>query len=830
MSAELVPLGGLYSRGVVEATPWGRAQVAQDCIVDNGALRGRPGYRNVGTSGSVVATPASGAQGIWRFRPHPDLAVTICCIDGSVYWIKDPTTDTAQNGTWALVTGASGVFASTAKICGAQMDQYLYLASDVQDASWRRVRWSGSVGSPAFSLDTIAAMPKPTISSMTETPSMPLTWTLFKDLTVTGSTTPSVAGSYSLPSSWDPNSIMTNWRLLRGASNTSNAAVGGYVTYTLAAAADWRNDAWLLVGVSPLDSGGTNGTVEVSVAADVSGSPGDFVSIGRTYDTWPRWSGADVGGAPNHIYCALDGLPDAIRSAAKYVRFKWVEGPASLGCYALVYGFMSLPERHLTRPVRYYATIYDATTGTESELSAEFTANPLAIVSASALQDVRCGNGHAEGGTSWLAMLAPTLTPRCFNDEAGLDRPQASAVGTNLTLRVTLPSSALVQSGHHVRVWKITTTGKRLAIDYTLTASDKSAGYVLLTDQSGQSALAAELYRPGGAPPAVSAMAVKGRRIVCSGVAGTGAAVKDQHPNRLYVSSYLAINDTSDPYPVFPAVPVDDTDGWQFDLASRADVVRSIIVGDAVYILTSEAVYSMSILAQDQAPQLVLSRGCRSRYGAVYAEDQLIWASSDGVYAARGRSQWKELTAEVRSYYTDVFGADLTTIVAYRNRRLTIMRAGATTETFMRMVIDEEAWTTGTYGHRMQSAACWSEQSGSSQQAWILGADGRVVRMQDTATGYDDDVVIPVWVYRTGWARSADLTRVKRIVADATDALTVSTIDYDGHTVASLSIPAPATGEEVIAPGVAGSRAFKWALGVASAAATVVRSLAWERE
>ena len=299
--------------------------------------------------------------------------------------------------------------------------------------------------------------------------------------------------------------------------------------------------------------------------------------------------------------------------------------------------------------------------------------------------------------------------------------------------------------------------------------------------------------------------------------------MKDQHPNRIYVSTYVPPNDTTDPFPQFPALPVEDSDGWQFDFGSRADVVQSIVIGDSVYILTRENCYSMAILAQDQVPTLVLARGVRGRHAALYMEDGLVWASSDGVYLARGRSAWSELTQEVRSHYADVFGAGSTTVLTYRNRQITVITGAK----LMRYSTDEQVWTTGTFGHSMVAGATWNDQAGSGQQAWLITSGGLVVRLQDSATS-DDTVAIPDWVYRTGYSKAGAESRLRGVVADATGILSVTPYLNTATQKSTLVIPAEST--EVYRPGIAGARNWKWALELVGRRACAVRSLLWERE
>lgn len=817
-----IPLGGLMAVGSPEDVPIDRANVCHDCVVlPDGSVDGRHGYRNVLAEGTAVATPASGVQGLWRFRPHPSLGVTIAVIDGVVWWGRDPSTEAGTVASWTYIGAApsgTAVFSATAKISGCQMGSYFYLASDVAGAAWQRVAWNNVLTAGcALSLASIAAISAPTLTSFSESSSYSIT-------EFNGLSAPSASGA-ALYSAWPSGTnLPTGWRVMAGTSTNTRALVGSHLTFTLPDAsgqtgADWGGCDWLLVVVSPQDTGSENGKVEISVAAQVAGSPGTFVTLGEVHDVPP------IAGSPNHVYLSLAGLPDTVRRAAKYMRFTLVGGSATSRYVVFLLGYCAFYGLPSARPGKYTATVYNASTLQESELSNTLEVNPTAAISAPSFVDLYAGDdgGWLQGGASRASLRRND--ERCFNVGYGLDYPVSTdAVGSKITVTITKPASGWA-AGSYVRLWKETETGRRLVGTSSALAGSEST--VTIADTMGVRILSQQKYKVGGTPPAVSALVAKGRRILAAGAAPTGAAIADQHPERLYVSSYAAPAEAQDAYPTFPAVPVDDADGWQMDLASKLDAIRCTVEGDALYLLTTEHVYSMGYLSHDQTPSMVADRGVLGSRGAIYAEQMLVWAAPDGIWAAANRAERLELTADVRDTYTGWLVPSSGVVLAYKDRMLYVYE----TTRMMTYSFVTGRWATGTLAHSIVAAASWSDGVTGRQQAWLATSGGRVVRMGAGATR-DDDVARPAWEYRTGYDMAAVNGRVAWMLVDASGPVDVALHRDEGSVLFPqwMRMTPRDAYSMVERHGAADQRrSYRWGVGITAAADVRLRGLWWER-
>jgi hypothetical protein len=167
-----------------------------------------------------------------------------------------------------------------------------------------------------------------------------------------------------------------------------------------------------------------------------------------------------------------------------------------------------------------------------------------------------------------------------------------------------------------------------------------------LVDDVGDAALANELYRPWGAGPVVSALGCHSGRLV----GGYG--------NRVYVSDFIPVGQDTDPYPRWANPPVEEADGWAFDIgAAQTEQVLACEAGDVLYILTDVAVRYMPDMSSGAVPVWLWSPGIVGPMASCYAEQRLFWAAHDGIYTTGNREEGRGDHSRLARRVHEVAGA-----------------------------------------------------------------------------------------------------------------------------------------------------------------------------
>jgi hypothetical protein len=876
MAFEDVKVGGLASREFDERVPFDRALVCQDCYVDRDGIQGRNGYQ-VAHTGTVGVTSL---QALARYRPSATSARTVAVAGGKVYTITDPTSEaatdgmaamagvgsitgatnvspieitsnghgritgdqvqimgvlgnTAANGTWTVtlsptdankftLDGSTGNGAYTGggtwelvpfgtgdKVSIAQLGKHLYVGTDSATRAMRRL----NSGYAVESLQAISQGAKPKLRSFD-----PLAFTKFKDLSA-----PTYSGSIILQNSGNSGmgGLQADCRCLTATNNgNDDPASQASVTFTLpnttgvgGSGVDVRACDWLAVGVSAHDGGGFNTAqqVEVQLARDSSGSPADVTTVGVCYDVPPG------GGSPNLLYCDLRGVPAAVRGAVRYMRF-YLSGTS--GGKFVVYGYCFLPSRPASSPERYYVTCQDETTLQESPpteaLEVTVTNSDVTLPT---YPDCHMSSGGPRNHGASLDILAPS-NGRIWNREAGKAMPTRADIGAIKQIDQVLHSSW--RAGQVLRLWKETAEGRRLVTTQTLTAGDILAGTYRFVDTAGLTTLANAKFKPGGTPPPCNALAARAGRLIAAGVGNEG--------HRLYISSFTAPSATSDPFPQFPQIAVEEADGWAFDIGtSNAEQIQGLVNGDALYVLTNEAVYSMFDLTapvDGRTPEFtrVFQRGSIGRRAAIYVENTLFWAAYDGIYAGRNRTGATELSEPIRDLYMNTFAPDVSTILLYKNRKLYAIRGTK----MLRFDFVTGRWSgPHTLAHTVVDGARWLNPGATVEQMWMYASDFKLYRWQDSATS-DGSTPIQPWVYSTGYDVSARKTTLGSLFADVTGGA-VDVYAHKGGETDSILRFEQAVGESVLA-GNRSQTAYKWRLRITGPNSASVRRIMVERQ
>lgn len=819
MPLEEIGFGGLAALEVDEKIPVNQALDATNCYVDDNSVRGRNGYRAV-TSGAI----GSGAvQGLWRYRPNGTSARTIAVRGGTVYAVTDPTAETASDGS---ASNLGAPFGSTARIAGAQLGKYLYLASDESGAVWRRVN-------PAFTLESITALPKPDVPAVATSGTLAVT--LFSSLGAPTTTGGAVVAS----------SGVTDWTNISG-------SVGGKVVYDLGSDHDWSATRWLFVACSPETTSGGGGTFAVEVMT-ASGNPETLAVIGDTPGD----------GSPYAAYLSLQGLTSATRAAVRKIQFRQV-GPTSTDPFS-VSSFLALPSPPAPGEADYYVTYYNSVTGQESVQSDKvvviYSSDGIDFPQFHAARWVY--NNIADQGTK---STDPDAFPAdaLWNKGANVSTPSSSDFALTRSFSGSIPPGAQFPNADTVRLWRLTSAGIRLVsasccatradgsawttAGSTNSASDLPAGATTwtsggthweVTDNFGDATLSHQLYKAGGPPPPCVAMTAVNGRLVAGG--------DPANPNRVAIGSYLPFGKDTDPFPQFPQIPLIPADGWSFDISpTSSEAILALVSGDrSLYILTNEAAYLLTDLDAPLSgtPPIykVFERGTISRRGAVWAEDALYFCAHDGIYMTRARASAEELTQPIRRLFRSWFQPDSTVVLAYQDRKLYAIRG----TNVLRFDFVTGTWTRHTLAHTMLHGDDWRDPTGIYQQMWLLDSGGSVYRWQPGLSPSDTNraptdagTTIPAWTYSTGFSLRGGFspaggagemkTRLRSVFVDAAGG-TVTVNAYKDATSSPTVSKTFQAGEHQLpfAPSVT---AYKWRLALTSATNAVqVRRLLWER-
>jgi len=720
-----IPFGGLHALEADELVGIEEAIHATDCILDDATIRPREGYRRV--SASALGSAGDAVQGLWRFRPSANSARTVAVLGGKIYTLSDPSSEDTSDGTATLSAQISGW--ETAAISAAVWGEHLYIASDVAGSAWRRMDSS-------YNLQTLTALargdkPSATLST--------LSVVRYADGTVSLSTS---GGAVTT-------SFQTDWYRVDGGGSAS-CPVGGEVVVDLGSATNLLGYNWIALLVTPPTASQGGGVVEIAVAT----ATGAYETIGSTHDG-PGW------GSPTVLYAPLVGLTTATRQAVRRIRFRLTR---SAGKWA-VYGHMFVPTAPQTGTIKYRVTFFQSSTQQRSdpteEIEVSIRRSDITIPTIHSLYADR--DGFTDGGQ---LSLDPTTIPlaRFANRQNGESYPARDDFAGVPTITGSIPSGSQYPSSDLVELWRLTVTGWRRAKTQTLTGGETT--YSLVDDQ-GDVVLGNEIYRAGGSPPRCTALAARASRLIAG------------HENRVYISGYIAPSVTSTPYPQFPSIALEESDGWAFDISpGKTEQIQAIVNGNGLYILTNESCYVMSDLSPGSVPERVFDRGVNGRRGALFAENILIWASWDGIYTARNRSEITELTQSIRRLYIDWFQPDSTVVLGYKNRVL----YAECNQRGLRYDFVTDTWTQHTRPDVFQHSVFWRDPTGKPQ-LWFFTQTRFVQRIQSTATT-DDGVARPAWEYQTGYAFMPTRGRVRQIMLQV-DKGPVSVELLSGTTAAS---------------------------------------------
>lgn len=654
MPLQPVPFGGLAALEADELVGIDRSIDASDCVLDDGTIAGRSGYR--AATASALGAGGDTPQALARFRVGPSTsdARTVAVLGGKVNVVTDPSSEVLSDG---VATNIGAPFATSAKISLAQLGRYMYVGTDESGVAWRRVK-------PDFTLEALISIPqfaKPTVAKGS------LSYVVYR--TAGLASTPS--GGLSLQTSGMP----VDWYRAMDAAGTGDPAVGENVEFNLGADADWSNATWVLFIVTPRTTGSGGGVIEISI----SDSAGTRVqSLGTITDVPPE------GGSPNAVWCNISSVDPALKSAVRKVKFTVSASGGRFG----IYGHCVVPSAPSPNPADYYVTGFDSGTGQEGPLS-EVTQVSLVdgevVMPGYSTVYLDGTTFRQPGGTS--DPLSPT-NRRIYNQEAGKDMPRKADIGVGITFSGNVPATS---PSVKVRLYKVTGTGRRMVAE-TAAALAAAAAYSLV-DPQGLKANTGQAWRASGTPPRCSALAASRKSRLVAG-----------YENRVFISDYQPVNQTSDPWPSFSPIPVLEADGWSFNIApNNAEQIQAVVAGDADYILTNHNCFVMTDLVPGSLPQHVFNRGALGRQAAMYAEDRLFWAAYDGLYTAENRTRVQEMTSEVRRLYTTWLAPDSQVVVGYKSRKLYVVQGTK----FLRFDFVTGNWTRGTWAGTVRMMARW---------------------------------------------------------------------------------------------------------------------------
>lgn len=793
---ELVPIGGLQAFDTDELIPLSEALDATDCITEDNAIRGRSGSR------LALASAIAGSgnpQGLIRFRPSRSAARSVALLDGKVYVVTDPTSETASDGSAALV-GAP--FGASAELSMAQLGRYLYIATDEANVAWRRL---SSDFTTLESLDSLPQPAKPTGSKSSAPAFVSYRTAGYANAVAGGAGVQTGIGQ--LPADWH---AITN-----GAGG--ECPVDGMVTYTLPndsgqTGQDWRGYGWVIFGCTPRDVD-YNCAVEILIAPDSSGSPGAFTAVGTITDT-PR-----IKGSNNCIFCPLDGVTAATRQAVKYVRFR-MSGPTTGKFGAL--GHCLLPASPVGSPIKYYVRLYNPATGQASPLSEEVEVQVLdGDGKVGTYTNCYIGSGSTFYSTGAQDDPMSASNNRVYNRQAGKAMPAQGDIGSIITISGNTPTG--YSGTATVELFKDTETGRRKVTEQTGLAA--GAAYSLV-DKLGAASLSNVKWKATGAPTQATALAARGGRLVAV------------YRNRVAISGYIAPDKASDPYPQFPPIALEAADGWAYDFClTDAEIGLGVINGDALYLLTSEAVYALANLSApltDAPPPVFLvdTHGVIGRRAYCYAEGLLLWAAVDGVRASADRTEAVELSLMIQRTYRDWFLPDSTTEMEYREKWLYLRcQTRGLAYSFRR-----KRWYKQTFQYTALHAARWRDPTGKRQQLWLYTSDRKLTRVQeglsrDLQSGTDETTgaAIPSWTYSTGFEIAGVSRTIEKIAVDATGPVSVMTLrEADDDSFRRVEFEGLYKTEEK--PAAPDLRSYGWRLELAGANSVAVRKLLWELE
>ena len=765
MSLSPIAFGGMQSLEADELVRIDQSQIAENCVLDDDTIRPRNGFRAL--TPAPLATSGQ-TQGIWRFRPSPTSARTIVCIAGTVYQITDPASETTQG----VATTVATVFGATANVSAAQLGKYLYMCADDGTAMQRM--------DSSFTLSTLGILPKAAVPAFALST---LAVTKFNGL---------AAGTLTNATSAVQNTDYFG---------ITPTAIGGGVVYDLGSDQSWTSINWLMVVLAPPTQGNGGGTITISVST----SAGTFERIGEVSDT----PGDDT---PCVVFCPLSNLTAATRAAARKVQ---IVNSTNLKTFA-VHGIMAIPSAPGVGPQKYRVTFQNSTTLQEStpsdDLSVSYAGNTIVIPQFHAVV------GHYAAFTDKGQMSANPDTigkNLCYNKGAGLAIPSAYEFAAIPTFSGAIPVGDQFPLANTARLWRFTQTGWRLVKSLVY-----GAGVTVysITDDTGNDTNTHDIYIAGGTAPSFNALTARAQRLI-------GA-----YENRIYISSFVPTAAATSPYPQFPDIPIDDSSGWTFDVApSSLEQIQWIGNGDALYTLSNESSAVMTQLEPGSVPAKPFERGAMGRRAAAWAEQEMFFASHDGVYTIYNRYRYDELSQGVRRMYIEWLNPDATTVVGYQNRKLLIFCGTR----YLRYDFVKERWTRGTIPLPFLHVVTFRKPGSSVQNMWFLDSAWNVQRWQPrhavgiaNAATTDNGAAIPPWIYQTGFEFTPSKAKIRSIFVDTTGPVAVSVHtsmeDLDGRVKEFRKT-------EHQEPGFGDLTAYKFRFKLVGLGGAQVRRLLWDR-
>lgn len=686
-----IPFGGLAALDNPHLLKLNQALIASDCYMDDSSIFGRNGYRSA-LPGAV--TNSGTPQHLGRYRPIAASQRFVVVIGGNIYLIKEPSSETASDGTSTLI--GSGTFGAADLVSGSQLGANYYLVNNQTPATAIRIN-SG------YTIEALVGLPQPAMPSFSQSG---------LELIYLSSLTAAYSGITS------GSSGVTTWEELSGTTGstaqfdlaTGGGPAGGYA---------WQNTQWLMVTCSPETISGGNTNFQVSLR-DVSSN---VYPLGTISDP------PNTDGSPWCVFFNLSGL--GITANIQYLTF--TQGVKASGsgadpfCISAIMAFPTAPE---PGTVDYYVTYYNSVTGVESTLS-----TPLAINYSGAppfFPAIQVGrwNYNTFQNLGLRSINPETMTSSdMFNKGTGLAYPKSTDFAPVSTFSGTIPTDAQFPNADTVRLYRTTpvgislvgssiyttradgsawTTGTGTASDFPQNYTFQTAGGTAwsITDNTGSTASANPTYVAGGPfPPATQMSAYAGRLCII-------------YENQVSFSSFTPVGVNTNPVPQWPPIAIEADDGWSYDVSPAPTEVGVAIdgTGDAVYIGTSEMVRSMSDVTPNSPPFVILRRGVIGRFAYGFFETSFFWAAWDGIYMAQNQSGWVELSQEIRTYYLNVFQPDATVHVRYQDRKLYIFKG----QKMLRFDFVKKRWSTGTIADSVAVSLCWADVIGVEDNDFIV--------------------------------------------------------------------------------------------------------------
>lgn len=788
MSLIELPVGGLQSREEDEQVPFNAALEAVDCYLDRDSVRGRNGYRSA-LSGAIVGSGTPQLMG--RHRPNKTSARTIAGIAGVIYTITDPSSETASD---AVATSLGSKFGSTANLSGAELNREFYVATDESGVAWGRVKSD-------FSWESLDTIPQPSIASAGKGS---LSWFTYRGGAI------SHAESGCALSTTVSGLLSTWYGVVGTGGDSSQPSSGATVVITLNSAVDITGVDWIAFGVTPPDTTANGGTGK-QVVVELSSDNSNFYPVGTITDVPP------VAGTPNLIFCNIlaSNMPAASRAAWKYVRFTVNDlGGGSTLRYG-IYGHLIVPNRRNPQPQQYFVSIKNTGTGERSNLSSEFD---VTVTDSDAklptYTDQYIGNDSFKNTANLLGPLDPA-NQRNWNQQSGTAEPTVIDIGVPVTLSGTAPT--LVGAGpFQAELWTQTQNGIRLVQAVTVT----SGGSWSIVDNGGIGVLQNEQWVPTGTPPQATCLTAMAGRLIAG------------YENRLWISSFIAPVDTVNgaPFPSFPNVPIQDSDGWAEDIApSNKEQILVVygVTGDSLYICTNEWCKMMRDLTPGSKPFNVLDRGVMGRQAYCFGDNTFFWASWDGIYAVQNQANWSEISQDIRRIYTDWFQPDSTVVLGYKDRKLYAFRGTVG----LRLDMVTGRWTRMNVADTFALSMGFRDPSGTIQQLWFMTSASKIGRWQDAATsdmmvGTSAGTAIPNWTYSTGFMVRDVKVRNKFAYLDITGSVSAGL----AKTVSSVEVTKTfsSSGEHELS--LAPTEGYKWRLTMTAANTIFVKRMMLEQE